>query len=82
MLEATAEGSPIRWYLVDDANYAALAEGSAFYALAAAEEGRDLELADVAVPDARPVWLVGINTSVTTVTRVDLDLALESAPLD
>ena len=82
MLKATGSGNPVRWYLLDDANYAALASGSAFYALAAAEEGRDFDLADVAVPDAERVWLVGLNASVSTIARVDLDLALEAAPLD
>ena len=77
MLKATSEGNPIRWYLVDAQNYQALSEGNAFYALAAAEEGRDMELADLNVPEDELVWLVGVNPTVTTIARVELDLAIE-----
>ncbi len=75
MLKQT-DGAPLRWYLMDAANYQAFADGGAFYALAAAEDARDLEVSDLAVPGDELVWLVGVNPTVTAIAAVDLELTV------
>lgn len=78
MLVDVPEGAPLRWYLVDAENYDALAAGNAFYALAAAEDARDLALSDTQVPHDELIWLVGVNPTVTTTARVDLELSIRA----
>jgi hypothetical protein len=75
-LRADEGGAPVRWYLVNESNMAAVRDGNAFYALDAADDVRDLDRSDIDVPAGEPVWLVAANGSVETIAIVDLELTV------